>query len=157
MHREGQNCSRIPDGSGVHLKQAALLQDVSTLRMCADKGVVHRFALLGALVVAATSLAAPSLGAERRDVARATLEVVSVDPLRVRGKRFRAQERARVTAWIDGRKAIAWTRAGPRGGFIVRLSTRSSSPPSSFRAEAFGLRGSRATIAFDHIICPPTG
>lgn len=62
MHREGQNCSRIPDGSGVHLKQAALLQDVSTLRMCADKGVVHRFALLGALVVAATSLAAPSLG-----------------------------------------------------------------------------------------------
>jgi len=119
--------------------------------------VVHRFALVGALVVAATSLAAPSLGAERRDVARATLEVVSVDPLRVRGKRFRAHERARVTAWIDGRKAIAWTRAGPRGGFIVRLSTRSSSPPCSFRAEAFGLRGSRATIAFDHIICPPTG
>ena len=118
-------------------------------------GVVHRFALLGALVVAATTLSVPSLGAERRDVARASLDVVSVDPLRLRGLRFRAHERARVTAWIDGRKAIAWTRAGPRGGFLVRLPTRPSSPGCTVRAVAVGNRGSRATIAFDHVVCAP--
>ena len=118
---------------------------------------MHRFALLGALVVAAATLSVPSLGAERRDVARASLDVVSVDPLRLRGLRFGAHERARVTAWIDGRRAFAWTRAGPRGGFVVRLPTRASLPACSVSATAVGDRGSRAAVAFDHVVCVPTG
>lgn len=114
-------------------------------------------AALAALVAAATAVLAPSAGADVQ-AARPTLDVVSVEPLRVRGERFKSRERAVVTAWVAGRKAVVWARAGRRGAFVVTL------PPfltagrcvASVRVAAVGSRGSRATVVLDHVACVAT-
>ena len=116
--------------------------------------VVHRLALLGALVVAATTLLFPPPAAGRDTGARATLEVLSVEPLRVRGERFRAGERVRLTAAIDGRRTVAWSRAGRRGRFVVRFGSTGDGGVCSLRLSALGRAGSRAELALDHFVCP---
>jgi hypothetical protein len=86
--------------------------------------------------------------------ARPALELASTDPLRIRGEHFRAYERVRLLAWVDGRKHVLLARAGRRGGFVVAI--RTSVTPCNVTVRAVGERGSRAELAFDHVICPPT-
>jgi hypothetical protein len=116
--------------------------------------VVHRLALLGALVVVATTLVSPTPASGRDIAARASLEVVSLDPLRVRGERFRAGERVRLTASIDGRRTVVWSRAGRRGRFVLSFGSTGDGGICSLRLSALGRAGSRAELALDHFVCP---
>jgi len=117
---------------------------------------VARLALLGALVIAATALSTPALGSARHESGRSVLDVVSLEPLRVRGARFTAGETVRVTARIGGSATIARVRAGRHGGFVVVLRPSPAPCLSSFRLVAVGNRGSRAELAVDHVTCAPT-
>jgi hypothetical protein len=105
-----------------------------------------------ALVLSTLVVCLPA--AAQAGTARPSLELVSTDPLRIRGERFRAYERVRVTAWVDGRKHLLRTRAGRRGGFVVAV--RTSGTPCNATVRAVGERGSRAELALAHVICPPT-
>ncbi|HET9286377.1 MAG TPA: hypothetical protein VFO26_02355 [Gaiella sp.] len=118
---------------------------------------MRRLAVLVALLAPAIALLALPR-AEARTAARASLELVSVDPVRVRGERFRPAERARVTARVEGRIAVAHARAGRRGGFIVAFPAglTAGGCVASVRLVAVGNRGSRATLALDHVACAPT-
>ena len=114
---------------------------------------VGRLAVLVALVVAA-SVASPSPGAAHRAAVRASLEVVSLEPLRLRGEGFRSGERARLTVRVDGRASVLRARAGARGTFVARLVTDGC--VSSIRVVAVGDRGTRASTALDHVTCVAT-
>jgi hypothetical protein len=111
---------------------------------------VRRLAVITALALVALALTPVPTGAGER----ASLEIVSVEPLRVRGEGFRALERARVTVRVDGRATVLRARAGPRGAFVVRVPTDGC--VASIRAVAVGDRGTRATTALDHVRCVPT-
>jgi hypothetical protein len=111
------------------------------------------FAGVGALV-AAVLVAVPSTGAVCQELPRPSLELVSLDPLRVRGERFRAGERVRVTARLDGRADVAWARAGRRGMFVVSFESIGDGGVCSLRLSALGRAGSRAELALDHFVCP---
>lgn len=88
---------------------------------------------------------------------KASLEIVSVDPLRVAGTGFWAYERVRVTAWVDGRRKTALARAGRRGAFRLRLAGSTGEMcRSSVTVLAVGNRGSRTTVALANIMCTPT-
>ncbi len=114
---------------------------------------VGRLAVLVTLVVA-VSVASPSPGAGHGAAVRASLEIVSLEPLRVRGEGFRPGERARVTVRVDGRASVLRARAGRRGAFVVRVAADGC--VSSVRVVAVGDRGTRASTALDHVRCMPT-
>ena len=114
---------------------------------------MRRLAVLVALVVAA-SVASLSPGAAPGAAARASLEVVSLEPLRLRGEGFRAGERARLTVRVDGRASVLRARAGARGTFVARLAADGC--VSSIRVVAVGDRGTRASTALDHVTCVAT-
>lgn len=82
--------------------------------------------------------------------ARPSLEIQSTDPFRIRGEDFRAYEAVRVTAEIDGETTVASRRAGRRGRFWVTYAEDACTA----RVKAVGKRGSRASLAFDHVVCP---
>ena len=90
----------------------------------------------------------------RRAAARASLEVLSLEPLRLRGEGFRSGERARLTVRVDGRASVLRARAGARGTFVARLVTDGC--VSSIRVVAVGDRGTRASTALDHVTCVAT-
>jgi hypothetical protein len=119
---------------------------------------VRRVAVLAVLVATAAALSLAPAHAVAERAARPSLDVVSLDPLRIRGERFRSAERVRVTAWINGRRSVARTRAGRRGVLTVVYPVRMGSDActASVTAVAVGDRGSRAALAFDHIVCQPT-
>jgi hypothetical protein len=114
---------------------------------------MRAFAVLGALVAAAL-VAVPSTGAVRQELAQPSLELISLDRLRVRGERFRAGERVRVTARLDGRADVVWTRAGRRGRFVVSFGSTGDSGVCSLCLSALGRAASRAELALDHFVCP---
>ena len=114
---------------------------------------VGRLAVLAALG-AAVSVASPSPGAGHAGAVRASLEIVSFEPLRVRGEGFRPGERARLTVRVDGRATVLRSRAGQRGVFVVRLAADGCI--ASIRVVAVGDRGTRASTALDHVRCVPT-
>jgi hypothetical protein len=81
---------------------------------------------------------------------RPSLEILSNDPFRIRGEHFRAFETVRVSAEIDGESTVVSRRAGQRGRFWVTYTDDACSAT----VRAVGKRGSRASLAFDHIHCP---
>jgi hypothetical protein len=110
---------------------------------------VHRVAVLAAVVfVAALSLATAGSSAGPRP----ELEVVSIEPFRVGGTGFRSYERVTVTATLDGETRVLSRRAGLRGRFWARLADDAC----SVTVRAVGRQGSKASLAFDHVTCPPT-
>jgi hypothetical protein len=107
-----------------------------------------------ALVLLLSTLVVCWPAAVQAGTARPALELVSIDPLRIRGQHFRAYERVRVTAWADGRRYVVATRAGQRGRFVVTV--RTTAPPCDLAVSAIGRRGSKAEFTLSHVICPPT-
>jgi hypothetical protein len=95
-------------------------------------------ALLALLLV--LGFAMPS--SEAHGTARASLEVVGVEPVGVAGRNFKAGERVRLT--VDGRRKTV--TAGPRGGFKVVFPAANAC--NGFTAVARGSEGSRASITF---------
>jgi hypothetical protein len=115
----------------------------------------------GTLILVALALAGGLIVASARAAtvasAKASLELVSVDPLRVAGAGFKPYERVRVTAWVDGTRTTAQARAGRRGAFQLRIAGSTGGPcRSSAILVAVGSRGSRTTVALDNIMCTPT-
>jgi hypothetical protein len=110
---------------------------------------VRRVALLAALAsVAALGLAAAGSSAGSRP----ELDVVSTEPFRVAGTGFASYERVRVTATLDGETAVVTRRAGLRGRWWARFADDAC----SVTVRATGSRGSKASLAFDQFLCPPT-
>jgi hypothetical protein len=110
---------------------------------------VRRIGALGALVfVVALGGAAAGSSAESRP----ELEVVTIDPFRVGGTGFGSYERVRVTATLDGETTVVRRRAGRRGRFWARFADDACSAT----VQAVGGRGSKASLAFDHVMCRPT-
>jgi hypothetical protein len=98
------------------------------------------------IVIVALALVAVGFGGS---AARPSLEIQSDDPFRIRGEAFRPYESIRVTADIDGDTTVVSRRAGQRGRFWVTYP----GDVCTARISAVGKRGSRASLAFDHVMC----
>jgi hypothetical protein len=110
---------------------------------------VRRIAVLGALAfVAALGLAAAGSSAGSHP----GLQVVSTEPFRVGGTGFRPYERVRVTATLDGETTVVARQAGRRGRWWARFDDEACTA----NVGAVGRQGSKASLAFNHVMCPPT-
>ena len=120
-------------------------------------GRVRRTLILVALALVCGLAVATSPSGGTVAGSKASLEIVSVDPLRVAGAGFRVYERVRVTAWVDGRRTTARARAGRRGAFQLRIARSTGGMcRSSVTIVAVGNRGSRTTVALANVMCVPT-
>jgi hypothetical protein len=108
-----------------------------------------------ALVLAGGLAAAGSTSATPGASAKASLEIRSLEPLRVVGDGFRPYERVRVTVWTGGTRTTRRARAGRRGAFALRLPGSPSGSCGSLRLRAVGSLGSRVTVALDNVTCLP--
>jgi hypothetical protein len=111
-------------------------------------------ALIAVLTVLGMSAAggAGARGAAPDATARAILTPVAGTPFRVRGSRFRANERVRVTITPTGRTGIVRrVRASGRGTFV--LAFRRVQACRGVHGTARGSRGSRAAFQFSSVRC----
>ena len=100
------------------------------------------------LVLAACGAA----GAEDR-AGRASLSIVSEQPLVVRGQGFKPGERVKLLVTVGGRAApTGAARASRAGRFTARLRA-AARPSEAVVVQAVGARGSRATVD----VAVPTG
>jgi hypothetical protein len=102
--------------------------------------------------VGTVSLTAPAATDATR---RATLQLIDRDPLTLKGSRFRARERVRVTVTLNGHAYVRWTRASRPGTFAVRFGDVHVDRCSGFIARANGNGGSRASYKLPQPQCPP--
>jgi hypothetical protein len=100
------------------------------------RGVVT--ALVSTLVLSACGAA--FAGSEAK---RPTLRIVDLSPLTVRGTNFKAAERVKLLVNAGGPISKS-VKAGPRGGFLVRLGVRANG--CGVVVQAIGARGSRAMV-----------
>lgn len=99
---------------------------------------------LVALLVVLLGLPSPTAGGSTNSgpARKASLQIVAMHPLTVRGQAFRPSERVRVSA--NGvRKTLV---AGRRGGFIVTFRRAGA---CGAVVVARGSEGSRASVSFD--------
>jgi hypothetical protein len=115
-----------------------------------------------ALIVVLAVLAVPAASAAGGEAAagpaakpttrRAVLAPVTGDPFRVRGSRFRAGERVRVTITPTGGAGIVRRVRAGRGGTFV-LAFRGVRACRGVHGAARGDRGSRAAFQFSSVRC----
>ena len=86
----------------------------------------------------------------------AALQLVSKQPLVLRGSRFVDDERVRVTALSEGTRSVRRVRAVNAGRFVVRFADVFVDKCSGFRAVAVGNQGSRAWLKLPDPACPPS-
>ena len=119
------------------------------MRKRGNDRVVKVGVVAGALVVVAVIVASATLGANDTTPgpsgrpARPAIELTAASPIRLRGTRFEAGERVRVTV-DDGsttRKKVV--TAGPAGAFVVSFASAAS---CSLTVTAVGDKGSRASF-----------
>jgi hypothetical protein len=96
-------------------------------------------------VVLAVALATSSAAFGGADARRPTLRITDLAPLTVRGVDFRPGERVKLLVSAGGPVSRA-VRAGPRGGFLVRLGVRVDASCCSAVVQAIGTAGSRAMV-----------
>jgi hypothetical protein len=111
-------------------------------------------ALIAVLAVLGTSAAygAAASRSAPRATARAVLKPIAGTPFRVRGSRFRPNERVRVTVTPTGRTGIVRrVRASRRGTFV--LAFRGLQACQGVHGAARGSRGSRAAFQFSSVRC----
>jgi hypothetical protein len=110
--------------------------------------------VLGAFAASAPPPAS-SAGAPPAVVRRAVLTPAAGTPFRVRGSRFLARERVRVTVTPTGGRGITRrVTASARGTFV--LTFEGVLPCRGVNGRATGSRGSRASFAFSSFRCPRT-
>lgn len=100
---------------------------------------------MGAVVAAALALVLAGLGAGSTPSRHASLRLVRVAPLQVRGTGFQARERVRVVANVARLSFVKRVQASPRGSFAVGFSL-TPSHCSGLRVMAAGNAGTRATL-----------
>jgi hypothetical protein len=100
---------------------------------------------MGAVVAAALALVLAGLGAGSASSRHASLRLVRVAPLQVRGTGFQARERVRVVANLARLSVVKRVQASPRGSFAVAFSL-TPSHCSGLRVMAVGNAGTRATL-----------
>ena len=84
---------------------------------------------------------------------QASLRIVRLEPVTVRGVHFRAGERIQVTLIAQTRR-LRRAVASPTGSFTVRFADTSLDPCSAFLVRAIGSGGSRALLKVQPE-CPP--
>jgi hypothetical protein len=98
-----------------------------------------RIAIALAAVVVLAALANAGAAA-----ARAVVAPLDLDPLTVRGVRFRPAETVRVRVIVSGRAVGKVVRASAKGRFTVRFRSLWLTECDMYRIRASGSRGSRA-------------
>jgi hypothetical protein len=84
----------------------------------------------------------------------AKLALVTVNPLTLRGSRFLAAERIRLTVVAGGNRYVRHTTASSGGSFVQRFPAVMRDRCSRLLAVAVGARGSRAAIKPFQLGCP---
>jgi hypothetical protein len=100
---------------------------------------------MGAVVAAALALLLAGLGAGSAPTRHASLRLVKVAPLQLRGTGFQALEQVRVVARMARLSGVKHVRASARGSFSVAFSL-TPGHCSGLRVLALGNAGSRATL-----------
>ena len=103
-----------------------------------------------ALIAVLAALLPVSAGAA---AGQARLRLIDSDPVAFQGTGFKAHERVRLVVYA-GTRAVRWTTAGVRGGFVISLPRMSPSACAGFGATAFGNKGSRASFKRAPGQCP---
>jgi hypothetical protein len=109
-----------------------------------------------ALIVLALAVGVAGLaeGSRSRTDRGAKLTVVAMKPLTLRGTRFLAAEKVRLTVVAEGDRFVRRTTATSGGSFTQRFSTVTGDRCNRLLAVAIGSRGSRATIKPFQPACP---
>jgi hypothetical protein len=103
--------------------------------------------LLIALLVTVVALGPDAIHATpSAETKRPTLTIMTMNPLRVAGRGFKASER--VTVSVGPRRRAA--TAGPRGGFTVQFGRARC---TSGTIVAIGSKGSRAAVKVPNTLC----
>jgi hypothetical protein len=104
-------------------------------------------------IVTIAALAVPVAGAGTRP----SLQLVSAQPLKVRGAHFRTHERVRVVAAFAEERMTRVVRSTATGGFVVLFSTRLPFDRCSdtLVVTATGARGEEARLKLPQRACPP--
>lgn len=89
------------------------------------------------------------------DAHRAALQIVSLSPVRIRGRNFRAGEHVRVTLRASGKSARR-TVTSSGGGFVARFSIAVDPCAAGMSVSAVGDRGSRAVAKRLPRACAPS-
>jgi hypothetical protein len=84
------------------------------------------------------------------------LQLVTKQPLVLRGVRFVDDERVRVTVLADETRRVKRVRAVNMGRFVVRFADVFADRCSGLRARAVGNEGSQAWLKLPDPACPPT-
>jgi hypothetical protein len=116
---------------------------------------MHRIAvtILCLCAVCAVTLSATAATNATR---RATLQLTDREPLTLKGTRFLARERVRVTVTLDARRYVRWARANRLGMFVARFGDVHLDRCHNFIGRALGNGGSQATLKLPpHPLCPP--
>lgn len=82
--------------------------------------------------------------------AKASLSLIALDPMKVKGVGFKKLERVRVTLIGHG-KRVRRVQAGLRGSFVVSFGHVEC---ASYTVTAVGNRGSRVSINYSTTVCP---
>jgi hypothetical protein len=111
-----------------------------------------------ALIVLALALGAAGLadGSRSRPDRGAKLTLVTMEPLTLRGTRFLAAEKVRLTVVAGGDRFVRRFAAGRSGSFTQRLPAANVDRCDRLLAVAVGSRGSRAAIKPFQPACPPS-
>ena len=109
-----------------------------------------------ALIVLALALGVAGLadGSRPRPDRGAKLALVSMEPLTLRGTRFLAGEKVRLTVAAGDDRFVRRTTANSRGSFTQHFSTVTADRCDRLLAAAIGSRGSRASIKPFQPACP---
>lgn len=105
-------------------------------------------------IAAALLLAAVPTAGGAAVVTKPSLRATSTSPVTLRGVGFKADERVRVTARIDGARLLRIVRATRTGTFTVVFTGTSPRNPCTMEAFASGSAGSRAVLKLSERMCP---
>ena len=108
------------------------------------------------LIALSSALAAASLAdGSREPERRAQLTLMTMEPLTLRGTRFFAAEKVKLTVVAADERFVRWPTASRGGAFTQRFPTLFVDRCDGVIAVAVGSRGSRATLKPFKPACPP--
>jgi hypothetical protein len=112
--------------------------------------------VFAAAAVAAGSVLLGGSAARGAGAAAASLRLVRLDPLVVRGHFFRSTERVTVTAYLPRSRRTAHVAANMDGAFTVALGRVRRYDPCEFTLTVWarGSRGSTALLRMPPRLCP---
>jgi hypothetical protein len=113
-----------------------------------------RIALTVAIALLLAAFGSAATGNGHGGGGRATLTLLKPQPVKVRGTRFLAGERVRITVSAQTRKTKR-VIASARGSFVVTVEGVAVDRCQALTAFAVGNGGSRASLKLPQPLCPP--